>query len=45
MCPARGDGSALVLPPVNVDAMNKYLAGVRNCVSAIALLIRTVRGW
>jgi hypothetical protein len=47
ICPARGVGSALVLPTVNVDAMNKYLAEISTCVSAgaIALLIIDGAGW
>jgi hypothetical protein len=47
ICPARGVGSALVLPTVNIDAMNKYLAEISKCVSAgaIALLIIDGAGW
>jgi hypothetical protein len=41
ICPARGTGAALVMPTVRIDAMNKHLAEISQCVgvSAIALLI------
>jgi hypothetical protein len=41
ICPARGVGAALVLPTVNVEAMNKHLAEIGKCIGpgAIALLI------
>ncbi len=47
ICPARGVGSALVLPIVNVDAMNKHLAEISTCVTlgAIALLVIDGAGW
>jgi len=40
-------GAALVLPTVNVEAMNKHLAEIGKCVSsgAIALLIVDGAGW
>ena len=47
ICPARGTGAALVMPTVNVDVMNKYLAEVSVFVSAgaIALLVIDGAGW
>lgn len=40
-------GSGLVLPTVNVDAMNKHLAEISSCVTlgAIAVLIIDGAGW
>jgi hypothetical protein len=47
ICPARGVGAALVLPTVNVEAMNKHLAEIGKCIGpgAIALLIVDGAGW
>jgi hypothetical protein len=47
ICPARGTGAALVMPTVSIDAMNKHLAEISQCVSvsAIALLILDGAGW
>ena len=47
VCPARGVGSALVLPTVNIEAMNKHLSEIGKCVTAgaIALLILDGAGW
>jgi hypothetical protein len=47
ICPARGVGSAVVLPTVNIDAMNQHLAAISPCVSegAIALMIIDGAGW
>jgi len=47
ICPARGTGAALVMPAVSIDAMNKHLAEISQCVSvsAIALLILDGAGW
>ena len=47
ICPARGTGAALVMPAVNIGAMNKHLAEISKCVSvrAIALLILGGAGW
>ncbi len=47
ICPARGVGSALVLPTVNVEAMNKHLATISASITlgAIALLIIDGAGW
>ena len=46
-CPARGVGAAIVMPEVNVDAMNKHLAEISRHVSvgAIALSILDGAGW
>ena len=46
-CPARGVGAAIVMPEVNVDAMNKHLTEIsRNvAVGAIAVLILDGAGW
>jgi transposase len=46
-CPARGVGAAIVMPEVNVDAMNTHLAEISRNVSvgAIALLILDGAGW
>jgi hypothetical protein len=47
ICSARGTGTALVMPTVSIDAMNKHLAEISQCVSvsAIALLILDGAGW
>ncbi len=47
VCPLRGVGSALVLPIVNVDAMNKHLAEISTCVTlgAIAVLVIDGASW
>ncbi len=47
ICPARGTGAALVMPEVSIEAMNKHLAEISQCVntSAIALLILDGAGW
>ena len=47
VCPARGVGRAVVLPTVNIEAMNKHLIEIGKCVSAgaIALLIVDGAGW
>jgi hypothetical protein len=46
-CPARGVGAAIVMPEVNVDAMNKHLIEISRNVSvgAIAVLILDGAGW
>ncbi len=46
-CPARGVGAAIVMPEVNVDAMNTHLAEISRNVSvgAIALLVLDGAGW
>jgi hypothetical protein len=47
ICPERGTGAALVMPTVDIEAMNKHLAEISACVSvgAIALLILDGAGW
>ena len=47
VCPARGIGAALVLPAVNIEAMNMHLIEIGKRVSpgAIALLIVDCAGW
>ena len=47
ICPARGTGAALVMPEVSVEAMNKHLVEISQCVSvgATALLILDGAGW
>jgi putative transposase len=46
-CPARGVGAAIVMPDVNVDAMNKHLTEISRNVSvgAIAVLVLDGAGW
>jgi transposase len=46
-CPARGIGAAIVMPEVNIEAMNAHLAEISRNVSvgAIALLILDGAGW
>src|SRR3982074_2523925 len=36
ICPARGTGAALVMPTVSIEAMNKHLAEISQCVSVSA---------
>lgn len=47
ICPARGVGAALIMPKVNIEAMNQHLAEISATVSlnAIALLILDGAGW
>jgi hypothetical protein len=47
VCPARGVGSAVVLPTVNIAGMNEHLAVISKKVSlgAIALLVMDGAGW
>ena len=46
-CPARGVGAAIVMPEVNVEAMNTHLAEIGRNVSAgaIAILVLDGAGW
>jgi hypothetical protein len=46
-CPARGVGAAIVMPEVNVEAMNKHLVEISRNVSvgAIAVLTMDGAGW
>jgi hypothetical protein len=47
VCPARGTGAAVIMPHVNIEAMNEHLAEISHCVAvgAIALLILDGAGW
>jgi DDE superfamily endonuclease len=47
VCPARQTGAAVIMPEVNVDAMNEHLAEISRSVSvgAIALLVLDGAGW
>lgn len=47
VCPARGTGAAVIMPEVNVEAMNDHLAEISRCVSvgAIAVLVLDGAGW
>lgn len=47
ICPARGVGCALVMPTVNIEAMNKHLAETSKCVAdgAVALMLLDGAGW
>jgi len=47
VCPDRGTGAAVIMPEVNVEAMNEHLAEISQCVSvgAIALLVLDGAGW
>jgi hypothetical protein len=46
-CPARGVGAAIVMPEVNIKAMNEHLAVIGRAVSkgAIAVLVLDGAGW
>jgi hypothetical protein len=47
ICPERSTGAAVIMPEVNVEAMNEHLAEISQCVSlgAIALLVLDGAGW
>jgi hypothetical protein len=47
VCPERSVGAAIVMPEVNIAAMNEHLAEISRCVSvgAIALLVLDGAGW
>ena len=47
VCPARQTGAAVIMPEVNVAAMNEHLAEISRSVSvgAIALLVLDGAGW
>ena len=47
ICPARGTGAAVVMPSVDVEAMNLHLVEIsqRVSVGAIALLVLDAAGW
>jgi DDE superfamily endonuclease len=47
VCPARGTGAAVIMPHVNIEAMNEHLAEISHCVAvgAMALVILDGAGW
>jgi hypothetical protein len=47
ICPQRSTGAAVIMPEVNIEAMNEHLAEISQCVSvgAIALLVLDGAGW
>jgi transposase len=47
VCPARGTGAAVIMPHVNIEAMNEHLTEIsaRVSVGAIALVILDGAGW
>ena len=47
ICPERGTGAAIIMPEVNVAAMNEHLGEIsrRVSVGAIALLVLDGAGW
>jgi hypothetical protein len=47
VCPERSIGAAVIMPAVNVEAMNEHLTEISQCVSvgAIALLVLDGAGW
>jgi putative transposase len=47
ICPERGTGAAIIMPEVNVEAMNEHLAVISQSVSvgAIAVLVLDGAGW
>jgi hypothetical protein len=47
ICPARGVGGAIIMPAVNIAAMNEHLQEISALVSvgAIALLVLDGAGW
>ena len=47
ICPERSIGAAIIMPEVNIEAMNEHLAEISRCVSvgAIALLVLDGAGW
>ena len=47
VCPARGVGAAIVMPDVNIEAMNAHLAEISRAVAvgAIAVLILDGASW
>lgn len=47
ICPQRSTGAAVIMPAVNIEAMNEHLAEISQCVSvgAIALLVLDGAGW
>jgi len=47
ICPERSTGAAVIMPEVNIEAMNVHLTEISRCVSvgAIALLVLDGAGW
>jgi DDE superfamily endonuclease len=47
ICPARSTGAAIIMPEVNVEAMNEHLAEISRhvAVGAIAVLVLDGAGW
>jgi transposase len=47
VCPERSTGAAIVMPEVNVEAMNEHLTEIsrRVSVGAVALLVLDGAGW
>jgi DDE superfamily endonuclease len=47
ICPQRQTGAAIIMPQVNVEAMNEHLMEISQCVSvgAIAVLVLDGAGW
>ena len=47
VCPERSTGAAIIMPEVNIEAMNEHLAEISRRVSAgaIALLVLDGAGW
>lgn len=47
VCPERSAGAAIIMPEVNIEAMNEHLTEIsrRVSVSAIALLVLDGAGW
>lgn len=47
ICPERSIGAAIIMPEVNVEAMNEHFAIISQCVSAgaIAVLVLDGAGW
>jgi DDE superfamily endonuclease len=47
ICPQRQTGAAIIMPQVNVEAMNEHLMEISQCVcaGAIAVLVLDGAGW
>lgn len=47
VCPARDTGAAIIMPTVNIAAMNEHLAEISRCVApgAHALVVLDGAGW
>jgi hypothetical protein len=44
ICPERSIGAAIIMPEVNVEAMNEHLAIISQCVSAGAIAVLILDG-